>query len=120
MTQPMQKLRIRKSLDIKLLITDCCGLKSASSAPMVHRIDALVEEFKRRRMFPICEAGVRKWIERRQIPSDRLIELLEIAQMQGWKLNLYDYLVSALEPPPPTPKPIPKPPKDPLAHVWFG
>ena len=79
-------------LNIHAIIDFCCGAKSPRDLPYKEKQELLAKEFARHGFPDIKPASIQKWIERGQIPGDRLTELHVVALKQGRKLDLYEFM----------------------------
>jgi hypothetical protein len=79
-------------LDIHAIIDFCCGAKHPGDLPYKAKQDMLAKEFKRHGFSDIKPSSIQKWIERGQIPGDRLTELHVVAKKQGRRLDLYAFM----------------------------
>lgn len=82
------------SLNIHGIIDHCCGVPNPAEYPYTEKQKFLEKQFKKHRLSTIKAASIQKWLERGQIPGDRLVELHVLAKKQGKPLNLYDYIGS--------------------------
>lgn len=83
------------SLNIHAIIDHCCGLRKPEDHPYTAKQEALAAQFKKHGLDAIKPDSIQKWIERGQIPGDRLVDLHVLAKKQGKKLNLYRFIGAA-------------------------
>lgn len=79
-------------LNIHAIIDFCCGAKHPDDLPYKAKQELLAKEFTRHGFPVIKPTSIQKWIERGQIPGDRLAELHVVALKQGQRLDLYKFM----------------------------
>lgn len=82
-------------LDIHGIIDRCCGASNPKLHTYTRKKEMLAEQFVRAGCKPISAESIQKWLERRQIPGDRIVDLLRVAKAQGKKLSLDRFLVTS-------------------------
>lgn len=80
-------------LDVHSVIDFCCGVKSPEDHTHLEKRYLLSQQFVKCGFATIKPQSIQKWVERKQIPGDRLIELMLIAEKQGKKLDLYPFIL---------------------------
>ena len=79
-------------LDIHGIIDRCCGVSNPKLHTYTRKKELLAKQFVAAGCKPISADSIQKWLERRQIPGDRVVDLLRVAQHQGKRLNLDKFL----------------------------
>lgn len=82
------------NLNIHGIIDHCCGAKAPGDLPYTEKQKMLAAEFKKAKLPEIQPSSIQKWIERGQIPGDRLVQLHVLAKKQGKKLDLYKFVTT--------------------------
>lgn len=81
-------------LDVHKIIDFCSGLAKPAEFSYTEKQERLAKAFKKYCNTDIRPKSIQKWVERGQIPGDRLIELHLVAEEQGKRLNLYDFILN--------------------------
>lgn len=79
-------------LNIHGIIDHCCGVASPGDYPYTEKQKMLEKQFAKHKLPVIKAASIQKWLERGQIPGDRIVDLHVLAKKQKKPINLYEFI----------------------------
>lgn len=80
------------TLNIHGVIDFCCGAPRPEELSYNQKKEMLSTSFKKFGMKPLKPDSIQKWLERGQIPGDRLVELHILSAKMGRRLDLNEFI----------------------------